>query len=465
MVAKILGWEEYWWFIGCLHNMESTCHFGGHLHNGDTLKAQTTRVPAGRPTHPPKNGWDEGYTWEESALDAMRLKEFDSLSDQSIAAWLWRAELYNGFGYLLYHPEINTPYLWSGTNHYSQGKYIADGSYSATATSSQVGVAAIAKHLLPRLSNSKITTLTAPQQRRGFIEITGSTKDGYTWAKTSAKQNILLSESEKCKLAVGNRLEYISLQEQDGHYVIELPLLLVSEDGKFSSPEWFIFRGHAKTETIKLPEQPQKKPTTLAEKVVAVCEKRKFPLARKPGEINIIGLEGVDPDGSYNNDAADKWNDSIGLLSFDNGTPRFDCLYRGTTEPGRYYTIVRILNPNGAARIDTGYHPGIWEIGLHRGYQALVQAGNPIRLVRDRNRNFSRDDKQTTERWKGVNLHHGNNCSLNSIGRWSAGCTVIRLVREFNDFLNRVKSSAQYRRNRAHKFDYILLWRDWLKEV
>ena len=38
------------WFIGLIHNMESTLSFKGHLHNGDPLTARTKQVPAGRRT-------------------------------------------------------------------------------------------------------------------------------------------------------------------------------------------------------------------------------------------------------------------------------------------------------------------------------------------------------------------------------------------------------------------------------
>lgn len=471
-VAKILGWEESWWFIGCLHNMESGCCFDGHLHNGDPLKNRTIRVPTNRPVEPPINGWSKGYSWEESAIDALRLKDFENLYDRSIPAWLWRAELYNGFGYQLYHPEVNTPYLWSGTNHYTKGKYTKDGKYDPNAVSAQVGVAAIMKMLLYRLNQSKVTAITAKIDKQAFVEIIGDAELGFTWAKRSAKQNVLLSESEKSKLTVGTRLRCLSIQEEDGHYVVQLPLLLVSEDGNYQGDTWYVFKGHTQLEDISksvemsLPVVEPRKPKTFPEKIVALCEKRKYPLDRTVSAVNIIGLEGINPDGTSNSDAGDKWNDSIGLLCFDaNGQPFFKCLFRGTTEPGRYFTVVRLLNPNGAAKMQVGYHPGIWQIGIHKGYQALVQAGNPIRLIRDRNRNFLRDDKETVETWKGVNLHHGNNAPLSSIGRWSAGCTVIRVKQEFETFLHHVKNSSQYKRNKAHKFDYILIWRDWLKEV
>ena len=62
---------------------------------------------------------------------------------------LYNIEKYNGLGYLKYRP-INSPYLWSGTNHYTKGKYVADGKYSSTAIDKQLGTCAILKRMSDR---------------------------------------------------------------------------------------------------------------------------------------------------------------------------------------------------------------------------------------------------------------------------------------------------------------------------
>ncbi|MFH7030397.1 MAG: hypothetical protein ACHBN1_34830 [Heteroscytonema crispum UTEX LB 1556] len=137
-----------WYFIAVIHNMESSLSFSRHLHNGDSLKKRTVQVPADRPVADPVNGWEAGYTWEESAIDALTMKEFDKVKDWSLAAQLWQIEKYNGFGYRQYHPYVLTPYLWSGTNHYTKGKYTADGKWNADAVSEQIGAAALLKILI-----------------------------------------------------------------------------------------------------------------------------------------------------------------------------------------------------------------------------------------------------------------------------------------------------------------------------
>jgi len=137
-----------WYFVAVIHNMESSLNFTKHLHNGDSLKKRTINEPSGRPLADPIKGWQVGYTWEESAIDALTMKEFNRVKDWSLPAQLWQLERYNGVGYRKYHPEVLTPYLWSGTNHYSKGKYVADGKWDANAISEQIGVAALLKVLI-----------------------------------------------------------------------------------------------------------------------------------------------------------------------------------------------------------------------------------------------------------------------------------------------------------------------------
>lgn len=131
-----------WTVIAAIHNLESSQSFKRHLHNGDPLTARTVQVPAGRPRDgaPP-------FTWEFSAQDALRYEKFDRISDWSLPAALFHIEGYNGWGYRKHHPEVLSPYLWSFTNQYTSGKYVADGKWSKTAVSEQCGAAALLRRL------------------------------------------------------------------------------------------------------------------------------------------------------------------------------------------------------------------------------------------------------------------------------------------------------------------------------
>lgn len=134
-----------WFFIGAVHNMESDCNFKCHLHNGDPLTARTVQVPAGRPRtgSPP-------FTWEESARDALTLRNLGANTDWSLAGTLFQLEGYNGWGYRLFHPHVLSPYLWSFSNLYASGKYVADGTWSDSAKSQQCGGAVILRRLAER---------------------------------------------------------------------------------------------------------------------------------------------------------------------------------------------------------------------------------------------------------------------------------------------------------------------------
>ena len=87
------------------------------------------------------------FTWEESAADAMAFHELTQVTDWSIERLAYEFERYNGFGYRQYHPHVKSPYLWSFSNHYTQGKYVADGRWSETAVSQQCGAMVLVKRL------------------------------------------------------------------------------------------------------------------------------------------------------------------------------------------------------------------------------------------------------------------------------------------------------------------------------
>lgn len=134
-----------WFVIGIIHSLEGGAKFTTHLHNGDPLTARTVRVPAGRP----KTG-NPPFTWEASATDALVMKDMHKWKDWSIGGIMWNLERYNGFGYRSKRTNIPTPYLWSGSNHYTRGKYIRDNEYSASAVSQQVGAAVILKIMIDK---------------------------------------------------------------------------------------------------------------------------------------------------------------------------------------------------------------------------------------------------------------------------------------------------------------------------
>ncbi|QJD96553.1 hypothetical protein HH214_12030 [Mucilaginibacter robiniae] len=142
--AFISGSGVPWYFIACVHYLECSLSFKKHLHNGDPLTGYTVHVPA----HRPKVGHAPPFTFEESAVDAIKLMKYDQVTNWSLPFILLKLEGYNGFGYN--RKGIRTPYLWSYSNHYTKGKYVKDGIYDANAVSSQLGAAVILKRMEQR---------------------------------------------------------------------------------------------------------------------------------------------------------------------------------------------------------------------------------------------------------------------------------------------------------------------------
>jgi hypothetical protein len=71
-------------------------------------------------------------------------------NDWTVSGILYKIEAYNGWGYRANHPKVLSPYLWSGSNHYTRGKYVADGRWSDTAVSNQIGAAVILRRLVEK---------------------------------------------------------------------------------------------------------------------------------------------------------------------------------------------------------------------------------------------------------------------------------------------------------------------------
>lgn len=130
-----------WYVIATIHSLEGSLNFKTHLHNGDPLTAKTVQVPKGRPPGSPP------FRWEVSAVDALTFDNMTSVKKWTLAVILFKLEGFNGFGYRTKHPEVLTPYLWSFSNHYEKGKFVADGKFNANAVSKQCGAAAILKSL------------------------------------------------------------------------------------------------------------------------------------------------------------------------------------------------------------------------------------------------------------------------------------------------------------------------------
>ncbi len=121
-----------WPVIAVIHERESSQSWAASLAQGDPWDHVSIHIPKGRgPFH----------SWEEAAMDALKVcpPHAADWHDWSIGGALTLLEQYNGLGY--FHMERPSPYVWSGTDQYNRGKYIADGHYDQHAVDKQLGCA------------------------------------------------------------------------------------------------------------------------------------------------------------------------------------------------------------------------------------------------------------------------------------------------------------------------------------
>lgn len=134
-----------WFVLAVLHARETDGDFAKHLHNGDPLTARTINVPAGRPASgtPP-------FTWEESAIDALTIEPhaLHLVKKWTIERTCFEIEKYDGFGYRIHHPQTKSPYLWSFSNIYERGKYLADGRFDPSAIDDHSGIMPLLQQMM-----------------------------------------------------------------------------------------------------------------------------------------------------------------------------------------------------------------------------------------------------------------------------------------------------------------------------
>lgn len=128
-----------WRFIAITHNRESGGNFAGVLHNGEHIIGtgkKTRLVPAGRGPF---------KTWEEAAIDALRLKGLHLIDEWPRERICYESERFNGFGYR--NKSLPSPYLWAGSSNYKAGKYVKDGVFDPSAIDKQLGCMVVYDYL------------------------------------------------------------------------------------------------------------------------------------------------------------------------------------------------------------------------------------------------------------------------------------------------------------------------------
>lgn len=142
-----------WFVIAALHNRESDADFSTYLGNGEPLDRVTRLVPKGRGPF---------ASWQAGAIDALRLDRLDQVTDWTAARACYEIEKFNGFGYRA--KGLASPYLWSFSNHYARGKYVADGRFDLDAVDRQCGAIPILKRIMELDSSARFNTPVAVKQ-------------------------------------------------------------------------------------------------------------------------------------------------------------------------------------------------------------------------------------------------------------------------------------------------------------
>lgn len=133
-----------WFVIAVIHQRESSQRWDRQLSQGDPLGQVSTHVPKGR-------GPFFNHDDDPPLQDAFYRAALDALIDCAPYASKWRdwspggamtlLEQYNGLGYA--NRGLPSPYVWSGTDQYVKGKYVADGVFDPNAVDKQLGCAGL----------------------------------------------------------------------------------------------------------------------------------------------------------------------------------------------------------------------------------------------------------------------------------------------------------------------------------
>ena len=197
--------------------------------------------------------------------------------------------------------------------------------------------------------------------------------------------------------------------------------------------------------------------TTLAGRIVAAMRSKGWWITRHPDCVNIVYVEGLNTDGTANNNVANAFNDLRVVIRISRaGNPEIAGAWPATSEPGLFYTKIKKEDPRGAARIAFGQYKS-WSVGMHPrskpavAHEALVQVKD-ITVFRDMNEDFRRDGDPEFTGLFGINQHWGYDMALNNIGNASAGCLVGRTKAGHREFMALINADPRYVASRGFRF-------------
>jgi hypothetical protein len=182
----------------------------------------------------------------------------------------------------------------------------------------------------------------------------------------------------------------------------------------------------------------------LATQIIKYMEAKNYIVFSGPKNYNIVYVEGMNEDGTLNDDAPNQFNDRRMVIELIDGAASLINHWQATTEPGDHYTYYP-MNPGGAARIAFGQYKA-WQVGIHGNaepHEALVQV-RVVEVCRDLNKDFKRTGDKREWGIFGINQHWGYDAPIGDIKNTSAGCLVGRRRQGHKEFMELVKSDRRY---------------------
>lgn len=191
--------------------------------------------------------------------------------------------------------------------------------------------------------------------------------------------------------------------------------------------------------------------------ILKAMGRRGLTIFTTPGEVNIVYIEGMDVDGTPNDNKPNQFNDLRTVFTFGpEGIPHFLGKWEGTTEPSKYWTE-HPMQPGGAARIQFGQYTA-WQVGVHNGsHEALIQTGGPVTITRDANADYKRDGDLVQSGFFGINQHWGYDLPHDNLQNSSAGCLVGRTKAGHREFMAIVKSDPRFLADHSFVFTSAVL--------
>lgn len=197
---------------------------------------------------------------------------------------------------------------------------------------------------------------------------------------------------------------------------------------------------------------PIKPGSDLAGRLAAAMLASNYWINRHPKCLNIVYVEGMNLDGAENDNKPNRFNDCRCLISInESGKPVLAGIWKGTTEPSKYWTE-RPMDPRGAARIAFGQYKS-WSVGWYHNHEALRQVRD-ITVYRDLNKDYSRKGDRTYTGMYGIHHHWGYNYPDNDLGQSSAGCLVGQKTAEHKQFMKLLKNDPRYDKG-THAYRFV----------